>query len=299
MKRDNDSHRLRWFCFLLMITALLVLGAGCSGAGSNGPVSEESETQEEAAPSGQPDGESAVYSAYRDVLLANEPEIRNYYWQEDSNGEVVDDYTFDEDGNMILPDINTNKCVAFADINDDGTDELLFMSAEDNVIAYLHIYKYDADLKEAVEINYEFTTGTQGEQRYLRDAAVAGGSRYMVFKGTEPGTLYMAYIITDETAFSDMTEFTCTPDGEMIRNWTASNAYSYYDKSDVYHLNNEEVSGEEGSKYFVQARKNYSELIMFSGYTDIMSVFENVKSDSPAAMCFDDAIAWIDSKVRG
>ena len=84
----------------------------------------------------------------------------------------------------------------------------------------------------------------------------------------------------------------------MIRNWHARNRYSYYDKSDEYYLNDEEVSADEGSSYFIQARKNYGELIMFSSYTDIMSVFEHVKSDSPAAMCFDDAIDWLDSKIE-
>ena len=84
----------------------------------------------------------------------------------------------------------------------------------------------------------------------------------------------------------------------MIKNWTATNKYSYYDESDVYYLNNEEVSEEEGSSYFVQAKKNYGKLIMFSGYTDIMSVFENVKSDSPAAMSFDEAINWLDDRIN-
>lgn len=107
----------------------------------------------------------------------------------------------------------------------------------------------------------------------------------------------MANIITDESAWSDMTEYTCAPDGEMTRNWIAENDYSYPDKTDEYYLNDEEVSAEKGSSYFVQARKNYGELIMFSGYNDIMSVFENVRSDSPAAMCFDDAIDWLNDRI--
>ena len=224
--------------------------------------------------------------------------IRDYYWQLDSNNELYDEYTFDDNGNVIPSDQNTNKCIAFTDINDDGIEEMLFMSADDVSFANLHIYTYDAEMHEAVEIVYDCKTQYGSELGYMSDIYVAGGSRYMVFTGTEPGTLYMAHIISDETAFSDMTEFTCTPDGELIRNWNASNRYSYYDKSDVYYLNDEEVSEEEGSSYFVQAGKNYGELIMFSGYTDIMSVFEHGKSDSPAAMCFDDAMSWLDSRIE-
>ena len=311
MRRGDGMHRLRKIGFTLMLAAILVLCVGCGGAKSNEPAAEEpavqeeqtevqeeeTEVQEDAEKTGQPDDYS-VYNSYRNVLLENEYDIRDYFWQMDSNGEFVDEYSFDGNGNRILPEKNTNQCIAFTDINDDGIDELLFMSAENESVANLHIYRYDADLDEAVEIEYDCKTKTSSEKGYLCDAAVAGGSRYMVFKGTEPGTLYMAYIITDETAYSDMTEFTCTPDGEMIRNWHVRNRYSNYDKSDEYYLNDEEVSVEEGSSYFIQARKNYGELIMFSSYTDMMSVFKYVKSDSPAAMCFDDAIDWLDSKIE-
>ena len=308
-------HRLRKICFMLMLAAILVLGVGCGGTKSSEPAveepavqeeqtevqEEEPEVQEDAEQTGQPADDDLVYetyNAYRNVLLENEYDIRAYYWQMDSNGKFVDEYEFDGNGNRILPEENTNQCIAFTDINDDGIDELLFMSAENESVANLHIYRYDADLDEAVEIEYDCKSKTSNEKGYLCDAAVAGGSRYMVFKGTKPGILYMAYIITDETAYSDMTEFTCTPDGEMIRNWHARNRYSNYDKSDEYYLNDEEVSVEEGSSYFIQARKNYGELIMFSSYTDMMSVFKYVKSDSPAAMCFDDAIDWLDSKIE-
>ena len=97
-----------------------------------------------------------------------------------------------------------------------------------------------------------------------------------------------------------------TKDGSKVV-WNAGgNDIKYTGKSDsdlpvscevTYYLDGEEVSGEEGSKYFTQANKNYGELIMFSGYTDIMSVFEHVKSDSPAAMCFDDAMDWLDDRI--
>ncbi len=298
MRQGDGLHMVKRICLALMMAAILVLGVGCGGAGSSEPVGEEPEVQEDAEQSGQPAGDASVYSAYRDVLLGNESAIKDYYWQLDSNNELYDEYTFDDNGNVIPSDQNTNKCIAFTDINDDGTEELLFMSANDVAFANLHIYTYNADLHEAVEIEYDCNAQHGSEQGYLSDINVAGGSRYMVFKGTEPGKLYMAHIISDETAFSDMIEFTFTPDGEFIRNWTASNKYSYYDKSDVYYLNDEEVSGEEGSNYFVQAGKNYGELIMFSGYTDVMSVFEHVKSDSPAAMCFDDAMAWLDARIE-
>ena len=308
-------HRLRKICIALMLAAIMVLGVGCGGPSKSEPAveepavqeeqtevqEEETEVQEDAEQTGQPADDDLVYetyNAYRSVLLENEYDIRAYFWQMDSNGKFVDEYEFDGNGNRILPEENTNQCIAFTDINDDGIDELLFMSAENESVANLHIYRYDADLDEAVEIEYDCKTKTSSEKGYLCDAAVAGGSRYMVCKGTEPGTLYMAYIITDETAYSDMTEFTCTPDGEMIRNWHARNRYSNYDKSDEYYLNDEEVSIEEVSSYFIQARKNYGELIMFSSYTDMMSVFKYVKSDSPAAMCFDDAIDWLDSKIE-
>ena len=297
MRRSDDLRRVRRLCFALMMAAILVLCAGCSGAGSIEPAGEEPETHEETEQSGQPAGDDSAYSAYRDVLLENEYKIMGYYWQADSNGDLVDEYAFDEEGRITRPDHNTNKCIAFADINNDGTDEMLFMSAENDSLANLHIYRYDADLHEAVEIYYDYPSRFLDGQGYMSDAAVAGGSRYMVFTGTEPGTLYMAYIITDEVASSDMTEFTCTPDGEITRNWTAKNNYSNYDKSDVYFLNDEEVPEEEGSSYFVQGRKNYGKLIMFSGYTDIMSVFENVRSDNPAAMCFDDAMDWLDARI--
>ena len=298
MKRDDGLHMVKGICLALMMAAILVLGVGCGSTGSSEPVGEEPEVHEESEQSGQPAGDASVYSAYREVLLENESVIRDYYWQLDSNNELYDEYTFDDNGNVIPSDQNTNKCIAFTDINDDGIEEMLFMSADDVSFANLHIYTYDAEMHEAVEIVYDCKTQYGSELGYMSDIYVAGGSRYMVFTGTEPGTLYMAHIISDETAFSDMTEFTCTPDGEFIRNWTASNKYSYYDKSDVYYLNDEEVSGEEGSSYFVQAGKNYGELIMFSGYTDIMSVFEHGKSDSPAAMCFDDAMDWLDSRIE-
>ena len=274
MRRGDDLRKVRNIFFALMMAAILVLSSGCSGTGTSEPVAEEPEVQEEAEQSGQPAGEVSAYSAYKDVLLANEAEIRAYDWQ-----------------------LDTDKRVAFTDINNDGTDELLFMSSKEEWIADLHIFKYDADQQEAVEINYDYDTRFHDEPGYMSDAAVAGGSKFMVFKGTEPGTLYMAFLITDETLYSDMTKYTCTPDGEMKMNWTATNRYSNYDKSDEYYLNGEEVSSEEGSSYFVQARKNYGELIMFSGYTDIMSVFEHVKSDSPAAMSFDDAMNWLNDRV--
>ena len=186
MKRDDGLHMVKGICLALMMAAILVLGVGCGSTGSSEPVGEEPEVHEESEQSGQPAGDASVYSAYREVLLENESVIRDYYWQLDSNNELYDEYTFDDNGNVIPSDQNTNKCIAFTDINDDGIEEMLFMSADDVSFANLHIYTYDAEMHEAVEIVYDCKTQYGSELGYMSDIYVAGGSRYMVFTGTEP-----------------------------------------------------------------------------------------------------------------
>ena len=171
------------------------------------------------------------------------------------------------------------------------------MIAEDQYIAELCIYTYDPDQREAVQIHYDYKDLSGAESGALTDAEVAGGTEFMVYAGKEPGSLYMARIVTDEAAFSDISEFTFGEGTRVTRNWTVSNIYSYYDKTDRYYLNGEEVSSDEGGRYFARSRDNYRELIMFSGYTDIMSVFSHVQSDRPVAMTYEDAMDWLDERV--
>ena len=62
MRQDDGLHMVKRICLALMMAAILVLGVGCGGAGSSEPVGDEPEVQEEADQSGQPAGDTSVYS---------------------------------------------------------------------------------------------------------------------------------------------------------------------------------------------------------------------------------------------
>ena len=113
--------KMRRIIVLLLVFLVLVL-SGCSAADIKDNKSEKKDTKEAIE----------SYERFVDVLSEFEYNIGSYNW-------------------------NTDKKVAFSDIDKDGFDELFFIECNDAYAANFHVYKFNG--ADAVECGYELFPG--------------------------------------------------------------------------------------------------------------------------------------------
>jgi hypothetical protein len=219
--------------------------------------------------------------AYAEVLRENETTIKQYLWQKTVDGDMYYDYGEYEQGDVV--DDAVNKCVALADLNNDGTPELLFMSFhDDDGRAYLHIYTCKDG--QAFECDY-------GDM--LSDYNVAAGVCFIIYTG-KSGSFYIATREGDDHDYYCSKKYSMDPEGYISTVQTITNRYDHATDetkaSDVYKINENTVSSEEGIKALGVHREDFSKLLMCAGYSDDFLVFKYVKSKTPAAKCFNDAL---------
>ena len=223
------------------------------------------------------------YLAYTKVLKAYETGIKGYGFQKDNDRKKIND------------DSKT-RAVAITDIDGDSNPELLFMCAA--LYPYkadLIIYRYDPEMKAAVKCEYS-TDEHDGEPQAFSDMELDGGRSIMIYKGSNPNTLYLLY----EQASGHMTayagKFLCEGN-ELEREWYVMNSYDPSieddDEYDIYYIDGVEVSSDKGMELFRKANEDYGELILFSGNTDTISAFSHDETDEPLAMTFDQAVRWL------
>jgi len=292
---------------LMLVMIIGVISAACgSESEDNTTMADKSNVTAEDVTETESDADTEVFvkeamAAYHKILEEKKDAINGYYYQYGVEDYVNDlDYS-EEAGEMVLNGEAENKCIAIEDVNGDKIPELLFMAAEDPQYAGLNVYTYDPDNQKAVNCEYSIDSEFFPEGKLIDSSNVTGLSTYMIYVGHHD-TFYIATATGQASRCYQITEFKINSDGEMIVVGDVKNKYeSYPDEEgnpiveDVYSLNGESVSEDEGAKVFTEFRDDYSQLLMFSGYEELMSVFEKVKTDEPAAMSFSDAITKTDN----
>ena len=312
----NMNRKLRLLIAISVILLVTLSGSGCSGktnASDTGdePAAEdirEEETADETKDSEPQRAEEAAdepqvsekyraaLESYIDVLTDNEEKIKRYDWQLDENGEFVNKDVFSEDSDKRP----VNKCVAIQDLNGDGVPELMYMAAEDNVYGNLFIWQYDEATNTAVPCYYKgrdaYDNEHAAEDGAFSDLAAAGGTEYIIFTGRNNGVIHMISTITDEA--TEYSSFTYRMD-EYGTVELLGHAYNFFSdiegepSFDDYYLNGRKVKNDEGEAAFREASADFGKLIMFSGYSDSISAFTNVKRVSASAMTYDEAIDYL------
>lgn len=272
---------------VLAITALIVaglaaftlLGTKSNNDGTVAVPAEQENTTEQNESSYADDNEDLkkMYKAYAEVLERYEYDIRSYNWQDDVGG----------------------SSVAIYDISGDGIPELMFFTAESDAISTLHVYTYeDGEARECRYGSGQPVNDSYSEdgRAMFADVNVAAGTNYMIYTGKESGTVYIAYSMGDETMYYYSVKFSYGNDNMILIEHEVENSYGpnddYTKSLDRYYVNDEEVSGKTGAAEFGMAAEAFSRLLIYSGYISDMTVFEYVKSRTPVAMTYDEAVRF-------
>lgn len=234
-----------------------------------------------------------VYAAYAEVLKVNEAGIKKYWWQNNSDNKPMHEYLQYEYGEVV-DDIKSQNVVLY-DIDGDGSPELLFVSQDDDYKAYLHLYTFkEGQAVECICNNVgEFgeTIYSQEENRIVMDWAAAAGNKFLIYTGKEAGSFYIACRTGDAHDSYTSTKYSLEADGSIKKLHVTNNRYENTTiESDEYTIDGKSVSMDEGTASFKQHREDYETLLMFSGYSKDLKIFEKVKEDSPVAMTYDEAM---------
>lgn len=226
-----------------------------------------------------------IHLSYAQVLVENEWAIKNYNWQRDENYEEL---------TGLADDDSQSRSIAVYDINGDGTDELMFMSAESEYEACFHVYTIKNGGPS--ELSYSISLGSDGETGMYSDLQVAGGSLYMIYAGRNNGTLHIAHQISDDFIALSNNELTMTDSGELYQSSVVYNIYNNWDQDnqyDDYYVNGELVDREDGIAAFKSAGEDYGTLLMYSGYMDSLSVSKHINTDRAIAMSYNEAMEYL------
>lgn len=253
---------------------------------TDGPVYDDSTTVHDSPSTGDSGTEEDmdVYQAYAQVLRDYEYEINDYIWQSDEKKLTQEDY---ERGTQ-------DKRIAFYDLNGDGTPEMLFMSAENEYTAVLHIYTYIDGY--ASESSYVCSYSSDYPEYPFRDLQVAGGTYYMIYTGKDKGVFHIAYTNSDDFVAYGNDEMYMDSDGEVYETAGIYNIYNDWDpdnKYDDYYIDGRYASNDEGMNAFREAGEDYGTLLMFSGRLDDLKVGKHLDTDTPVAMSYDEAMSYL------
>lgn len=262
---------------ITFISTLMISFAACTDkTGDNKPGAKEKSN----------DKLKKVYSAYIDVLKANEADIKGYDWQQEIDGTDLN-YLSESNGHG-----GTNRQIAICDINGDDIPELLFMKKSDNeYCADLSIYTYMDD--KAQEIQYSLPEPYDKPGKF-QDVQVAGGTSYVIYKGDEKNSLYMFNSIGDINWFYTIYKYN-VKGGEMKLSKTIENHFvgEFGKNQDKYKIDGKDVSTSEGEKAFDENFSKLKKSLIYSGRKgekNDCTIWLKFKSSDAMGMSYEDAI---------
>lgn len=251
--------KMRRIIVLLLVFLVLVL-SGCSAADIKDNKSEKKDTKEAIE----------SYERFVDVLSDFEYNIGSYNW-------------------------NTDKKVAFSDIDKDGFDELFFIECNDAYAANFHVYKFNGT--DAVECGYELFPGLDYP---LIDSRLASGTQYLVFSSKNDSAFYTLENINDENYYSHIRKFS-------LKGETVSLEKDLYEKieagSITYTLDDEDIDVTEADKIISNFSKDFDKKIFRSSVVPscdgsrVLPIFSNYSDKDPIALNYEAATKYLDSKI--
>lgn len=251
--------KMRRIIVLLLVFLVLVL-SGCSAADIKDNKSEKKDTKEAIE----------SYERFVDVLSDFEYNIGSYNW-------------------------NTDKKVAFSDIDKDGFDEFFFIECNDAYAANFHVYKFNGT--DAVECGYELFPGLDYP---LIDSRLASGTQYLVFSSKNDSAFYTLENINDENYYSHIRKFS-------LKGETVSLEKDLYEKieagSITYTLDDEDIDVTEADKIISNFSKDFDKIIFRSSVVPscdgsrVLPIFSNYSDKDPIALNYEAATKYLDSKI--
>ena len=251
--------KMRRIIVLLLVFLVLVL-SGCSAADIKDNKSEKKDTKEAIE----------SYERFVDVLSDFEYNIGSYNW-------------------------NTDKKVAFSDIDKDGFDELFFIECNDAYAANFHVYKYNGT--DAVECGYELFPGLDYP---LVVSRLASGTQYLVFSSKSESAFYIVENINDGNYYSHIRKFSLNEE-------TVSLEDDFYEKieagSITYTLDDEDIDVSEAEKIISNFSKDFDKIVFQSPVapaydgSKVLPMFAKYSSKDTIALNYEDATKYLNSKI--
>lgn len=251
--------KMKRISLLLLVLLMLALSA-CGASDVKDDKSEEQEPKET----------TECYKRFSDVLSDFEYNIGSYNW-------------------------NTDKKVAFSDIDKDGFDEFFFIECNDAYAANFHVYKFNGT--DAVECGYELFPGLDYP---LIDSRLASGTQYLVFSSKNDSAFYTLENINDENYYSHIRKFS-------LKGETVSLEKDLYEKieagSITYTLDDEDIDVTEADKIISYFSKDFDKIIFRSSVVPscdgsrVLPIFSNYSDKDPIALNYEAATKYLDSKI--
>ena len=251
--------KMRRIIVLLLVFLVLVL-SGCSAADIKDNKSEKKDTKEAIE----------SYERFVDVLSDFEYNIGSYNW-------------------------NTDKKVAFSDIDKDGFDELFFIECNDAYAANFHVYKFNGT--DAVECGYELFPGLDYP---LVVSRLASGTQYLAFSSKSESAFYIVENINDGHYYTHIRKFS-------LKGETVSMEKDLYEKiesgSITYTLDDEDIDVSEAEKIISNFSKDFDKIVFQSPVapaydgSKVLPMFAKYSSKDTIALNYEDATKYLNSKI--
>lgn len=212
-----------------------------------------------------------AYFSYREILEANEEEIRAYDWMVFEGGTASD--------GVMEP---TEDCpCALADVTGDTIPDLLIMKAETDYMATLEIYSYDPESGESILIYTEdgFDVLAGGGGRYL--IASMDDNCLFIYKGSgdeEWTDIYSIYAYNHTLQSMEIA-------GELTCYEYLNDGYDEYLQE--YYIGDEPIS-EEDFLWYRQEALEYFEYVLQFNYISDEDMIEYSQDVSHVAFSYDE-----------
>lgn len=255
----EKTKKMRRITLLLLIFLMIVLSAcGAEDVKDNKPAGKE------------PKETTECYERFLDVLSEYEYNIGSYNW-------------------------NTDKKVAFSDIDKDGFDELFFIECNDAYAANFHVYKFNG--ADAVECSYELFPGLDYP---LIVSRLASGTQYLAFSSKSESAFYIVEHINDGNYYTHIRKFSLNEE-------TVSLEDDLYEKIEAgnikYTFNDEAIDITEADKIISNFSKDFYKMVFQSPVSSaydgskILPIFTKYSSKDPIALNYEDATKYLNSKI--
>ena len=251
--------KMKRISLLLLVLLMLALSA-CGASDVKDDKSEEQEPKET----------TECYNRFSDVLSDFEYNIGSYNW-------------------------NTDKKVAFSDIDKDGFDELFFIECNDAYAANFHVYKFNGT--DAVECGYELFPGLDYP---LVVSRLASGTQYLAFSSKSESAFYIVENINDGNYYTHIRKFS-------LKGETVSLEKDLYEKiesgSITYTLDDEDIDVSEAEKIISNFSKDFDKIVFQSPVAPaydgrkVLPMFAKYSSKDTIALNYEDATKYLNSKI--